>query len=136
MCHVPVECDDTCKVLPRLPERSGIVMLKLIRKLEFRGHVYFQAVRPSAFNWFKKNNTLYNSITINIENTSSGLANFEDVGKNEDCSPNDTDQFRQIEKIDDPLKAYRQATTETCLQSVLPDYPVLKDDTNCSLGSM
>ena len=138
ICNVPVECDDTCKVLPRPPERSGIIMLKLKRKLEFRGHVYFQAVRPqfilSALNWLKLNNPLYNSITINIENISSGFANFEDVGKNDDCSLNDIDKFGQIEEIDDPLNAYRQATTETCLQSVLPDYPVLKDDTNCSLG--
>ena len=32
ICNVPVECDETCKVLPRPPERSGI-MLKLKRKL-------------------------------------------------------------------------------------------------------
>ena len=46
ICNVRVECDETCKVLPRPPERSGIIMLKLKCKLEFRGHVYFQAVRP------------------------------------------------------------------------------------------
>ena len=33
ICNVPVECDETCKVLPRPPERSGIIMLKLKRKL-------------------------------------------------------------------------------------------------------
>ena len=43
ICNVPVNCDQTCKVLPRPPERSGIILLKLKRKLEFRGHVYFQA---------------------------------------------------------------------------------------------
>ena len=46
VCNVPVECDETCAVLPRPSERSGIIMLKLKRKLEFKGHVYFQAVRP------------------------------------------------------------------------------------------
>ena len=46
ICNVPVECDETCKVLPGPPERSGIIMLKLKRKLESRGHVYFQAVHP------------------------------------------------------------------------------------------
>ena len=44
-CNAPVDCDQTCKVLPQPPERSGIIMLKRNRKLEFRGHVYFQAVR-------------------------------------------------------------------------------------------
>ena len=42
----PVECDQTCNILPRLPERSGIILLKLKRKLEFGGHLYFQVVRP------------------------------------------------------------------------------------------
>ncbi|CAB3998255.1 Hypothetical predicted protein [Paramuricea clavata] len=38
ICNVPVNCDQTCKVSPRPPEMSGIIMLKLKRKLEFRGH--------------------------------------------------------------------------------------------------
>ena len=29
ICNVPVDCDQTCKVLRRPPERSGIIMLKL-----------------------------------------------------------------------------------------------------------
>ena len=34
------------------------------------------------------------------------------------------------------MNAYRQATNETCLQSVLPDYPVaIKSNKNCSLGN-
>ena len=71
ICNVPVECDNTCKVLPRPPDSSGIIMLKLKRKLQFRGHVYFQAVRPEvinvALNWLKLNNPLYHDITINIQ---------------------------------------------------------------------
>ena len=63
ICNVPVDCDQTCKVLPRPPERSGIIMLKLKRKLEFRGHVYFQAVRPqlveNALYWLVQSNPLY-----------------------------------------------------------------------------
>ena len=63
ICNVPVECDETCKVLPWPPERSGIIMLKLKRKLEFRGHVYFQAVHPEfivdALIWLKMNKVEY-----------------------------------------------------------------------------
>ena len=106
ICNVPVECDDTCKVLPRPPERSGIIMLKLKRKLEFRGDVYFLAVRPqfilNALNWLKLNNPLYKYITINIKNISSGFTNFEDDSTNEDCSRNDIGQHGQNEEIDDP----------------------------------
>ena len=65
ICNVPVECDKTFHVLPRPPESSGIIMLRLKRKLQFRGHVYFQAVRPqfilNALNWLKTNNVLYNN---------------------------------------------------------------------------
>ena len=57
--------------------------------------------------------------------------------KNQDCLQNDMDQNGQIEEIDDPLNTHRQATTETCLESVLPDYPVIVDnnDTNHFLGN-
>ena len=33
ICNVPVECDKTCQTLPRAPESSGIILLKLKRKL-------------------------------------------------------------------------------------------------------
>ena len=48
ICKVPVEREQTCNTLPRPPERSGIIVLILIRKPELRGHVYFQAVRPEV----------------------------------------------------------------------------------------
>ena len=48
ICNIPVECDQTCNILPCPPERSKTILLKLKRKLEFRGHVYFQAVRPQV----------------------------------------------------------------------------------------
>ena len=47
-------------------------MLKLKRKLQFRGHVYFQAVRPEvvlhALQWLKRNNELYENVAINLDN--------------------------------------------------------------------
>ena len=42
----------------------------------------------------------------------------------------------EIEENDDPLNTHRQATNETCLQSVLPDYPVtLQQSQTDSLGN-
>ena len=41
ICNVPVECDQTCNQLPHPPGRSCIIILKLKRKLQSRGHVYF-----------------------------------------------------------------------------------------------
>ena len=72
ICNVPIECDQTCSQLPRPPDRSGIIMLKLKRKLQFRGHVYFQAVRPElmqqVLNWFKVQNPIYKDILVDIKN--------------------------------------------------------------------
>ena len=67
------------------PERSGIVMLKLKRKLQFRSHAYFQAVRPQiilcALNWLKINNPLYNNIAVDMSNIQSNLLSLQ-----QDCS--------------------------------------------------
>ena len=135
---MPVDSDQTCSVLPRPPERSGIIMIKLKRKLAFKGHVYFQAVRPdiviTALNWLRVNNPLYSGITVNIENIDSNLTelqtqtiseNNHEVSEITDvpCEQNATDD-ENYEEIDDPLNEFRAPTTETCLQSVTPDYPV------------
>ena len=84
ICNVPVTCEETCLVLPRPPDSSGIIMLKLKRKLQFTGHVYFQAVRPEvvlhALQWLKRNNELYENVAINLQNIDhelSSLCNHE-----------------------------------------------------------
>ena len=79
---------------------------------------------------------MYNKITIDINSTSANLTSFEQDGsasgtnfdKNEKSSTDTCEQHM--------TNAYRQATNETCLQSVLPDYPVaIQSNTNCSLGN-
>ena len=107
--NVPVECDKTCQTLPRAPESSGIILLKLKRKLQFRGHVYYQAVRPetvlNALNWLKEKNEKP------VINETSKKAQQED----------------QEEEIDDPLNKHRAPTNETCTKAVIPEYPVTID---------
>ena len=64
ICNVPVECHQTCNQLPHPADRSCIIILKLKRKLQSRGDVYFQASRPEVIkqvlNWLKVHNPLYN----------------------------------------------------------------------------
>ena len=148
ICNVPVDCDQTCKVLPRPPERSGIIMLKLKRKLEFRGHVYFQAVRPqlveNALYWLVQNNPLYNNVTTDMSNIDENLKNLQQNDTSTDSSTshaklppnndNEIEKNEQIEENEDPLNTHRQATNETCLQPVLPDYPVTLQQSG-SLGN-
>ena len=85
ICNVPVDCEHTCRILPRPPARSGIIMLKLKRKREFRGHVYFQAVRPqflqNALSWLQANNPLYENITIDITNIDRSLTFYNNAKK-------------------------------------------------------
>ena len=77
ICNEPVECDQTSSLLPHPPERPGIILLKLKRKLQFRSHVYFQAVSPlfvlQALQWPKANNTLYKDIQIDVNNIDTNL---------------------------------------------------------------
>ena len=84
ICNAPVNCDQTGKILPRPPERSSIILLKLKRKLQSRGHVYFQPVRPefimTALNWLTANNPLYKDIQIycgNIDVQLTGMTHNE-----------------------------------------------------------
>ena len=195
ICNVPVESDQTCRILPRPPERSGIIMLKLKRKLDFRGHMYFQAVRPqlvlNALNWLRMNNALYSNIGVDISNIDGNLTNVQgsnisisqenpafdynddtithmpnrtpneqntnsdntlenevvdpgdsrtDIGTGSNTIEQNSDDENTVcdnEEQDDPLNEYRAPTNETCLQSVIPDYPVtiVQDDDILSSGN-
>ena len=55
-------------------------MLKLKRKLEFRGHVHFQAVRPQIVKnalCIVQNNPLYNNVTTDMSNIDENLKNLQ-----------------------------------------------------------
>ena len=74
-------------------------MLKLKGKLEFRGHVYFQAKRPevvlNALNWLKVNDPFYNNISEDIGNIGRDLTTSQqnDNVSNEDNSVLDGDMI-------------------------------------------
>ena len=70
ICNVPVEIIDTTTSLPRIANNNGIVLVKLKRKLEYNGHVYFESVRPQFINdllhYLKINNHLYLYLYLSI----------------------------------------------------------------------
>ena len=164
ICNVPVECHETCRVLPRPSERSGIIMLKLKRKLEFRGHVYFQAVRPElileAFKWLKRYNILYKDVKIDLNNIDANfrflehdrndgedesMGNQEIHGSNvvwsnissevEGNVEGNTLTNNDNEEIDDPLNEYRSPVNEMCLQSIIPKFSVSAENNKQSVGN-
>ena len=109
---------------------SGIIMLKLKRKLAFRGHLYFQAVRPDIvlreLHWLKVNNPLTeidrNLSELQLQPISE---NDSEVSSNSNVrSEQKATDKQNEEETEDPLDEFRTPTTETCLQSILPDYPL------------
>ena len=143
---------------------------KWYSSLKFRGHVYFQAVRPevvlNALNWLKVNNPFYTHISVDIGNISRDLTTSQqnDNVSDEDNSLLDSDMANTSsneqsindnnenlasgtmtdrvspttsdtessndgntpdnEEQHDPLNNFRSPPNETCLQSIIPDYPV------------
>ena len=94
ICNVSVECDQTRNQLPHLPDRSCIIILRLKRKLQSIGHVYFQASPPelmqqvlNCLNWLKVHNPFYKDILVDINNIDSNLTTLQN-----DTDDNDTHQ--------------------------------------------
>ena len=47
ICNIPVsDIDSNCNSLPRPADSNGVIVVKLKRKVEYRGHVLFEPVRP------------------------------------------------------------------------------------------
>ena len=83
VCNIPVNGDTVCKTLPRPPESSGIIMLKLKRKLKYCGHQYYESAHPAivhaALNYLKNNNQLYQDVNIAVTNIDNELVSFENT---------------------------------------------------------
>ena len=120
---------------------------KLKRKLQSRGHVYFQASRPEliqqVLNRIKVHNPLYKDILVDIKNidsnltilqndaddndthlqaTSNNVTTDSDPALEYDATENDRLNSNE-EENDDPLNEYRAPVCETCLE--IPNYPVV-----------
>lgn len=44
--NVPIDTEQVCASLPKTPEKSGIIPLKLKRKLSYKGYHMHQNIRP------------------------------------------------------------------------------------------
>ena len=72
-CNIPVsEVDVSCNMLPRHAESNGLIIVKLKRKLEYKGHATFEAFRPDVMVQFpeflKSHNDWYSDIEISPAN--------------------------------------------------------------------
>ena len=99
ICNVPINADDICKVLPRGMDNNGVVQVCLKKRINFKSHVLFEAVRPKVvhgvLDFLKKNNSLYYDIDINLDNIVKNWVNT--IETNEDR--NIPDCHIQITKV-------------------------------------
>ena len=83
VCNIPVRADAVSNCLPRGNDNDGVLFVKLKRKIVFRGHVLFEAVRPeyieNALNYLKSSNPFYSNILIQMDNISKELLSLNDT---------------------------------------------------------
>ena len=121
ICNVPIDISEVHKILPRGADSNGLISVKLKRKLAYRGHVYFEPVRPEhvlhALEFLKANNPLYQDVVIAIEQIPSELVSTDD-----DIEQDQTLEIHDdnLEEIDNPLDDLRVGSTETMLISNIP----------------
>ena len=115
ICNVPVSVNDISLTLPRNLNSSGIILVKLKKKLEFNGHVYFEPVSPeklkNALVYLKANNKFYEDVNININDLPPELLNFDE---NEEINIELQDDETDFETNANPLDSFRQGASESC----------------------
>ena len=83
ICNIPVEAANICNILPRPAVSNGLIVVKLKRDLKYRGHVYFEPVRPNiiyqALTYLKLHNKFYKDIFIAKSLSSEGMFKFSDI---------------------------------------------------------
>ena len=126
ICNVPVDAEDVCNILPRPACSNGLLVLKLKRKLMYRGHVYFEPVRPhilfQLLNFLKENNPLYNNVLIDLNLVSRELLYFNDDETSDipQFSLSRHETSNEMEEEDNPLDEHRTSSNETIMASKIP----------------
>ena len=110
----------------------------------------------TALGWLEANNPLYKDVEINCSNIGLDLTNiasdneyidnflidnnatnnFGDTSGSSSVNSNVHEQTQNYEEeIDDPLNNYRSPANERCLQSKIPDYPLITEQDNGSIST-
>ena len=121
ICNVPVDTNEVYNILPRASDSTGIIMVKLKRKLIYNGHVLFEPVRPDAIRrvlqYLKVNNPFYHDIVIDTDNIDPNLLSFQ----NDDADETNIEVAATLlEERENPLNEHRVAANETALINNIP----------------
>ena len=84
ICNVPTETANKCNILPRPAVSSGLIVVKLEHNFKFRGHVYFEPVRPNmviyqVLAYLKSHHKFYEDISIAKGLSSKDMLRFSDI---------------------------------------------------------
>ena len=115
ICNIPIE---TIDITNTLPQGAEFLMVKLKRKLNFRGHVYFQEVSHESIYTtlsYLKGNNVFN-INIDMASFPIYLTNLSGKKLTDSESRDDT-----WEENDNPLYRYQCNSQESVL---IPDIPI------------
>ena len=112
ICNVPIDTADIVNVLPHGADSNDLIVVKLKCKLCYRGHVYFESVRPELIHqvltYLKENNALYSDISINLGNIPNNLLSLSD-----DESDQESENIDTLEEVQNPQNLYRFNFQET-----------------------
>ncbi|XP_057292445.1 uncharacterized protein LOC130621150 [Hydractinia symbiolongicarpus] len=125
ICNVPIQVEAVNNCLPQGIDSSGVLFVKLKRKLAYRGHVVFQSVRPELLNealqYLKNFNSFYSDVLIRMDNITQEFLSLCDTD-----AMVDTNEFSVTVDIDDdnleaenPLSMNCASSDEMC---VIPNF--------------
>ena len=106
ICSISIHASDITNVLPHGADSSGVIIVKLKRKLHFRDHVCFSHIWPEyvylALSYLKVKNPYYKDITIDMGTLPSGLTDLVDQSEVDCPGPSDT-----LEEDENPQLQYQ-----------------------------
>ena len=161
--NAPVKTVEVTDLVTRSADRNGLLHVKLKRKLEYHGHVFFETVRPVSLDrllrFLKENNPLYLNVVVKTEiipphfSLSNVFDSSCEQSMNGDFVVNNVVHVQEMVKdindaipifIDDKketieeaasyLDDYRSIANETCLVSLNPQTSVDNDCINIAPG--
>ena len=120
--NVPVDTENICNILPRSCDSNGLIIVKLKRHMKYRGHPFFEPVRPSmiyeALEYLKTHNMFYEDIIISLGLTNDETLDFSNLFVTQSISGILEDE--NFEEAEDPGNLSWIATNETSLISEVP----------------
>ena len=78
--NIPIEAASIWNILPRSVDSNWLIVLQLKQNLKYRGHVYFEPVRPNVIyqtlSYLKTHKKFYKDIPISEGLSSKEMINF------------------------------------------------------------